>query len=226
MCRGTWCKHSWCIFMLWLSSIHSASTTSDLEMQLMITWHETPHEHYSTAPKCCHLQSITCGIWFPSATTLRHCQRWPETGSRVISRPRSRVSRYTALHPGLKTWHQRVGVWLQPFHFPNPGLWSGAEPPADGRPGMIPPENFWNSVCDLVHFCVIWWQLFVGCQTWYICNSAIKIEPICQLPCHHDCTAVLSVLSNEHALKSGTFGVPGMVLPGRGTTWHKSGTSR
>ena len=27
-------------------------------------------------------------------------------------------------------------------------------------------------------------------------------------------------------LKSGTFSVPGMVLPGRGTAWHKSGTSR
>jgi len=37
---------------------------------------------------------------------------------------------------------------------------------------------------------------------------------------------VLPVLSNEHALKSGTFGVPGLVLLGRGTTRHKSGTSR
>jgi len=27
-------------------------------------------------------------------------------------------------------------------------------------------------------------------------------------------------------LKSGTFGVLGLVLPGRGTAWHKSGTSR
>jgi len=37
---------------------------------------------------------------------------------------------------------------------------------------------------------------------------------------------VLPLLSNEHALKSGTFGVPGLVLLGRGTTLHKSGTSR
>ena len=103
-------------------------------------------------------------------------------------------------------------------------VWSGA--PSRRASGDDTPENFWNSVCDLVHFCVIWWQLFVGCQTRYICNSAIKIEPICQLPCPHDCTAVLSVLSDEHALKSGTFGIPGMVLLGRGTTWHKSGTSR
>jgi len=27
-------------------------------------------------------------------------------------------------------------------------------------------------------------------------------------------------------LKSGTFDVPGLVLPGRGTEWCKSGTSR
>jgi len=33
------------------------------------------------------------------------------------------------------------------------------------------------------------------------------------------------VLSNEHASKSGTFGVPGLVLLGRGTTRHKSGKS-
>jgi len=30
----------------------------------------------------------------------------------------------------------------------------------------------------------------------------------------------------DFTLKSGTFGVPGVVLPGRGTAWHKSGTSR
>ena len=58
------------------------------------------------------------------------------------------------------------------------------------------------------------------------CNFALKIERICQLQCPRDCTAVLPLLSNEHALKSGTFGVPGLVLLGRGTTWHKSGTSR
>ena len=75
-------------------------------------------------------------------------------------------------------------------------------------------------------FDAIWWQLFVGRRTRYICNFAIKIEPICQLQCPHDCTAVLSLLSNEHALKSGTFGVPGLVLLGRGTTRHKFGTSR
>jgi len=27
-------------------------------------------------------------------------------------------------------------------------------------------------------------------------------------------------------LKSGTFGVPGLILPGRGTAWRESGTSR
>ena len=104
------------------------------------------------------------------------------------------------------------------------GVWT--EPPADRRPGVSPPENFWNSLRDLVHFDAIWWQLFVGRRTRYICNFAIKTEPICQLQCSHDCTAVLPLLSNEHALKSGTFGVPGLVLPVRGTTRHKSGTSR
>ena len=86
---------------------------------------------------------------------------------------------------------------------------SGTVGPADGHPGVIPPENFRNSVCDLVYFYEIWWQLFVGRRTRYICNFAIKTEPICQLQCPHDCTAVLPLLSNEHALKSGTFGVPG-----------------
>ena len=42
-------------------------------------------------------------------------------------------------------------VWLglPLFHFPNlgwgPGWGSGAEPPADGHPGVSPPENFCNS---------------------------------------------------------------------------------
>ena len=94
---------------------------------------------------------------------------------------------------------------MPPFHFPNPGRGSGAEPTADGRSGVSPPENFWNSMCDLVHFDAIWWQLFVGHRTRYICDFAIKIEPICQLQCPHDCTAVLPLLSNEHALKSGTL---------------------
>ena len=92
--------------------------------------------------------------------------------------------------------------------------------------GVSPLETFWNSLCDLVHFCAIWWQLSVGRWTRYICNFATEVEPICQLQSPHDRTAVLSLLSNEHALKSRTFSVPGMVLPGRGTTWHKSGTSR
>ena len=115
---------------------------------------------------------------------------------------------------------------LPPFQFPNPGRGSGAEPPADGRPGVSPPENVLNSVCDLVHFCAIRWQLFVGRRTRYICSFAIKIEPICQLQCPHDYTATLSLLSNEHALKSGRFGVPGLVVRAHGTAWDKSGTSR
>jgi len=104
------------------------------------------------------------------------------------------------------------------------GVWSGA--PSQRASGVSPLENFWNSLCDLVHFCAIWWQLSVGRWTRYICNFATEVEPICQLQSPHDRTAVLSLLSNEHALKSRTFSVPGMVLPGRGTTWHKSGTSR
>jgi len=103
------------------------------------------------------------------------------------------------------------------------GVWGGA--PSRLASGGITPENFRNSICDLAHFDTIWWQLFVGRRTRYICNFAIKIEPVCQLQCPHDCTVVLPQLSNERALKSGTFGVPGLVLLGRGTTRHKSGTS-
>jgi len=45
-----------------------------------------------------------------------------------------------------------------------------------------------------VYFAEIWWQLFVGR------NIATKIEPNCQLQCAHDCTVLLFLLSNEHAL--------------------------
>ena len=49
-----------------------------------------------------------------------------------------------------------------PFHFPNLGRGLGVKPPADGGPEVSPPEKFRNSVCDLVHFDAIWWQLNVG----------------------------------------------------------------
>ena len=57
------------------------------------------------------------------------------------------------------------------FSLSQSGTGSGAQPPADGRPGVSPPENFWNSICDLVHFDAIWWQLFVGRRTRYICQG-------------------------------------------------------
>jgi len=98
------------------------------------------------------------------------------------------------------------------------GVWSGAT--SEG----ITPRKLLEFCSDLVYFCAVWWQLFV--ETRYIYNFAIKIEPSYQIQCPHDCTAVLSLLSNEHALKFGTFSVLGMVLPGRGTTWHKSGTGQ
>ena len=60
------------------------------------------------------------------------------------------------------------------------------KPQPTGGLGVSSPENFWNSMC-LVHFDAIWLQLFVGR---YICNFAIKIEPICQLQCPDDCNAV------------------------------------
>jgi len=84
------------------------------------------------------------------------------------------------------TYCQQLG--LPSFHFPNPERGSGAEPPAEGRPGVSPPEHVWNSICHLVHFDAVWWQLglFVGRRTRYICNFAIKTEPICQLQCPHE----------------------------------------
>ena len=40
-------------------------------------------------------------------------------------------------------------------------------------------------------------------------------------------TIVIIIIFVIHStLKSGTFGVPGLVLPGHGTAWDKSGTSR
>ena len=35
-----------------------------------------------------------------------------------------------------------LSVGLPPFHFPNPGRGSGAEPPADWRPGVSPRKTF------------------------------------------------------------------------------------
>ena len=70
------------------------------------------------------------------------------------------------------------------------GVW-GRSPEPTGVRGYHPQKTFWNSVCDLVHFDAIWWQLCVGRRTKYICNFAIKKELICQLQCPHDCTVVL-----------------------------------
>jgi len=74
------------------------------------------------------------------------------------------------------------------------------EPSADG--GITPGKLLeFYYVIWLVHFDAIWWQyLFVGRRTRYICNFAMKIELICQLQCPRDCTVVLLLLSNEHAL--------------------------
>jgi len=65
-------------------------------------------------------------------------------------------------------WYYKVNkMWsviiLGPKIF---GLWRSAVVcgvQAD-RLGLLPPENFWNSICDLVHFDGIWWQLFAGRQ--------------------------------------------------------------
>jgi len=99
------------------------------------------------------------------------------------------------------------------------GVWGWS--PSRLRPGYHPWKllefymwfgAFWNHA--------VWWQLSVGRRTWYICNLAIKTEQICQLQCPRDSTVVLLLLSNEHALKSGIFGVPGLW---RGTAWHNQG---
>jgi len=95
------------------------------------------------------------------------------------------------------------------FTFPIRDGGLGRSPSRRASGGITFGKLFWNSLRDLVHFCAVWWQLFVGRRSRYICNFAIKMEPICQLQCPQDCTAVLLLLSNEHALKSGTFGVPG-----------------
>ena len=123
-------------------------------------------------------------------------------------------------------------IGLPPFHFPNlgRGSWGGA--PVDGVQGITP----WKLLEFYMWFGAfrnraIWWQLFVGHRTRYICNLAIKTEPICQLRCPRDCTVVLLLHSSEHALtqlhtftlKFRTFGIPGLVLLGRGTAWHNPG---
>ena len=53
------------------------------------------------------------------------------------------------------------------------GVW-GRSPEPTGVRGYHPQKTFWNSVCDLVHFDAIWWQLCVGRRTKYICNFATK----------------------------------------------------
>jgi len=52
---------------------------------------------------------------------------------------------------------------------------------------------------------------------------------ICNFPKKHTDTKLtncLFLLSFDCVLKSGTFGVPELVLPRRGTAWHKSWSSR
>jgi len=82
-------------------------------------------------------------------------------------------------------------VWrLPPIYFPSLRWGSGDRAPggsgdrAPSRPGSggILPENFWNSMCDLLRFVAVWWQfvgvgwqLYVGCQTQYISNSDLPI---------------------------------------------------
>ena len=78
-------------------------------------------------------------------------------------------------------------IWLPPFHCPKPGRGSGGKVPSRRGPGVSLRENFWNCIRDLVHSDAVWWQLFVGRRTRYICNFAIKIKPICQLQCPRDC---------------------------------------
>jgi len=83
----------------------------------------------------------------------------------------------------------RVGRRVATFSLFQSGYWgTGRSPQPTGVRGYDSPENFWNSMCDLVRFAAIWWlQLYVGHRTRYICNFAIKIEPICRLQCPHDC---------------------------------------
>ena len=102
------------------------------------------------------------------------------------------------------------------------GVWGWS--PSRRRPGYHP----WKLLEFYMWFGAfwyhaIWWQLSVGRRTRYICNLAIKTEQICQLQCPRDSTVVLLLLSNEHALKSGIFGVPGLVLLGLRTAWHNPG---
>ena len=124
-------------------------------------------------------------------------------------------------------------IGLPPFHFHFSGV-LGRSPSRWVR-GITP----WKLLEFYMWFGAfrnraVWWQLFVGHRTRYICNLSIKTEPICQLQCPRDCTVVLFLHSSEHALtqlhtftlKFRTFGIPGLVLPGRWTAWHKSGTSR
>ena len=128
-------------------------------------------------------------------------------------------------------------IGLPPLHFPNPGRGSGGITPGKCLEFHMWFGAFWGSLVAVI------------CRPSdprYICNFAIKIEPNCQLQCAHDCTVLLLWLVFlyyasyyycyyfhyfylryfDFTLKSGTFGVPGLVLPGRGTAWDKSGTSR
>jgi len=62
---------------------------------------------------------------------------------------------------------------LPPFHCHNPGRGFGGKAPSRRGSAVSPRENFWNCIRDLVHFDAVWWQLFVGRRTRYICNFAI-----------------------------------------------------
>ena len=72
-------------------------------------------------------------------------------------------------------------------------------------------------------------------EKWNDCSKyeSVFCRPI-QKSASIDCLISLVKMSDiniylrcfDFTLKSGTFGVPVVVLPGRGTAWHESGTSR
>jgi len=113
------------------------------------------------------------------------------------------------------------------FHFPNPGRVSEGGAPNRRGSGVSPLETR-GILHEIGGFFCNCCQLFVGPRTFV---TAIKIEPICQLQWRQVyytrpiITTVIIIFFRhfDFTLKSGTFGVLGLVLPGRKTAWHKYG---
>ena len=104
------------------------------------------------------------------------------------------------------------------------------------RNGDVPRQNFapgpWKKCCSIRSFAILSYQTGRFFDSWYLRPSYLSPQNVVHVAmtllsgCTHATSYYYYYRYFDFTLKFGTFGVPGLVLPGRGTARHKSGTSR